>query len=271
MKLRVGGDDIFVSTGGREFDAGAAAGGQSVLLFVHGSGQSHLSWVLQGRFFANRGWPVLAPDLPGHGLSGGKPLGSVEAAADWCCGLLDAAGAGKAIVIGHSQGGLVALDMAARHAERVERVAIIASAMAIQVADGLLDMAGNAEAKAIAAMVSYSHSRTGHRHDHTTPGQSHILFGERVMKQNREGVLLVDLQACRNYTGGEDAAAAVACPALCVLAEGDRMVPAKAGLKLAGAIAGCRHVVVPRAGHFVQSEYSVETNAALRPFFLGST
>ena len=142
--------------------------------------------------------------------------------------------------------------------------------MAIQVADGLLDMAENKEAAAIAAMVSYSHSRIGHRHDHTMPGQSHILLGERVMKQNRPGVLLVDLKACRDYKGGEDAAAAVACPALCVLAEADRMVPAKMGLQLAGQIPDCRHVVVPGAGHFVMSEFSVETNAALRPFFLGS-
>ena len=269
MRIEAGGYDTFVSTGGREFDPGGA-GGQPPLLFIHGSGQSHLSWVLQGRFFANRGWPVLAPDLPGHGLSGGESLESVEAAADWCRDLLDAAGVEKAVAIGHSQGGLVALEMAARHAGRVERLAIIASALAIQVADGLIDMATNAEADAIAAMVSYSHSRIGHRHDHTTPGQSHMIYGERVMKQNRKGVLLVDLNACRNYTGGEKAAAAVACPALCVLAEGDRMVPARSGLQLAEKIPGCRHIVVPGAGHFVQSEFSVETNAALRPFFLGS-
>jgi len=49
MRLTVQNQKTFVSTGGRAFDAKG-----EVLLFIHGSGQSHLSWVLQGRFFANR-------------------------------------------------------------------------------------------------------------------------------------------------------------------------------------------------------------------------
>ena len=66
MRCQVRGADTFFSTGGRAFDADAP-----VLFFIHGSGQSHLTWLLQSRFFANRGWSVLAPDLPGHYISGG--------------------------------------------------------------------------------------------------------------------------------------------------------------------------------------------------------
>ena len=262
MRIEVNGDKTFVSTGGRAFDPEGA-----VLLFVHGSGQSHLSWLLQARFFANRGWQVLAPDLPGHYLSAGAPPESVEATADWCADLLAATGVSSATIIGHSQGALATLEMARRHPDHVEKIAMIGCAQAIPVNDMLIEMATNAEDKAIRFMVSWSHGSEGHRHDHTVPGQSHLLFGNQVMGQNAEGILLSDLKACNAYKSGEEAAKAVTCPALLILAQNDRMVPMKFGLKLGEVLPDCQTLVVEDAGHFVQSEKSVETNAALRPFF----
>ncbi len=87
------------------------------------------------------------------------------------------------------------------------------------------------------------------------------------MGQNAQGVLLNDLKACNAYSDGKNAAKAVTCPALLILARNDRMVPMKFGLKLAEVLADCQTVVIKGAGHFVHSEKSVETNAALRPFF----
>ncbi|MGC6518715.1 MAG: alpha/beta hydrolase [Candidatus Puniceispirillaceae bacterium] len=64
MKHNLHGETIHVATGGLDFDAT-----KPVLVFIHGSGQSHLTWVQQTRYFAHRGFAVLAPDFPGHGLS----------------------------------------------------------------------------------------------------------------------------------------------------------------------------------------------------------
>ena len=44
----INGDEIFISTGGRDFDPKG-----KVLLFIHGSGQS-IVFALQNRYFANR-------------------------------------------------------------------------------------------------------------------------------------------------------------------------------------------------------------------------
>jgi pimeloyl-ACP methyl ester carboxylesterase len=262
MELIVRGQKAFISSGGRKFNPNG-----KVLLFLHGSGQSHLSWLLQGRFFANRGWDVLAPDLPGHHLSDGAALTTIEDMADWSAELLSAAGVASATIIGHSQGGLICLELARRHPSKVEKIAIIASAMAIPVNDALIDMAAKTEPKAAKAMVSWSHGNDGHLFSHTMPGQTHLGYGRKVMAQNNVGTLLADLNACNAYQDGEAATQAITCPSICVLAEKDKMVPHKFGKMLAEKLAHCDVEMIPQAGHFVQSEKSVETNNALRSFF----
>lgn len=262
MYMNICGEKTFISTGGLDFDPKG-----EVLLFIHGSGQSHLSWMLQNRFFANRGYQVLTPDLPGHNLSEGEAIGTVEDQADWCVELLKAMGVSSAIVIGHSQGGLIALEMARRFPEMVKKMAIVASAMAIPVNDALLGLAKDIEPKAAKAMVSWSHGADGHKYDHTMPGHNHLNYGRELMAQNNNGVLLTDLNSCNNYQDGEAAAAAITCPTLCVLAEKDKMVPAKFGKVLAGQLADNTLAVVKGAGHFVHAEKSFETNDHLRVFF----
>ncbi len=104
MKHELNSASIYIATGGLDFDAA-----KPVLVFIHGSGQSHLTWVLQTRYFAHRGFAVLAPDLPGHGLSGGAPLTSIRDMADWIDGLLASLGVAQATLVGHSQGAQAAI------------------------------------------------------------------------------------------------------------------------------------------------------------------
>ena len=65
MKFKVNNEEVFASTGGRPFDKN-----KPLIIFIHGSGLTHMCWVLQTRYFAFHGYSVLALDLPGHGLSG---------------------------------------------------------------------------------------------------------------------------------------------------------------------------------------------------------
>ena len=72
MKFKVNGHEVFASTGGRPFDKK-----KPLIIFVHGSGLTHMTWVLQTRYFAFHGYNSLAVDLPGHGLSSGESLKSI--------------------------------------------------------------------------------------------------------------------------------------------------------------------------------------------------
>ena len=87
MKLSVNGAEVFVATGGREFDRSLPT-----VVFIHGAGFDHSTWALHTRWFAHHGFGVLAPDLPGHGRSAGPSLSSIADMADWTAALLDAAG-----------------------------------------------------------------------------------------------------------------------------------------------------------------------------------
>ena len=69
MQLSVNGTDVFVATGGKPFDPSLPA-----VVMIHGAGFDHSTWALHSRWFAHHGYSVLAPDLPGHGRSGGKAL-----------------------------------------------------------------------------------------------------------------------------------------------------------------------------------------------------
>src|SRR5437588_12568302 len=109
MQLSVNGIDTFVATGGREFDVS-----QPTIVLLHGAGFDHTTWALHSRWFAHHGHGVLAPDLPGHGRSSGAPLPTIADMADWTAALLDAAGAAKAWLGGHSMGCVVALGAGGR-------------------------------------------------------------------------------------------------------------------------------------------------------------
>lgn len=68
---------------------------------------------------------VLAPDLRGHGRSGWEPPWTFDTFVDDLLETLDAAAVESAAWIGHSFGGRLALETAAKAPDRVERVALL--------------------------------------------------------------------------------------------------------------------------------------------------
>lgn len=261
MRIDVNGSTAFASTGGK-----AHEDGKPFVIFLHGSGQSHLSWTQQVRVFAYDGYNVMAPDFPAHGHSEGEPLNTIEEMADWVIALMDAAGAKEADIVAHSQGCLVTLELAARYPDRVKKTVFIAGAAAIPVNDALVGMAETKEPKAIAAMVSWGSGALGHKFDNTVPGASLIGTGLQLMHANAEGALAADLNACNAYTTGADQAAKISGPSLCIWAEKDKMTPLKSGFKLSETLPGSETIVIKNAGHMLPPENPREVNEALRGF-----
>lgn len=74
---------------------------------------------------------IIAPDLRGHGRSGGLPPWTLEAVADDLAELLVAEGGSAATVVGHSFGGASALYLAHRHPELVRQLVLLDPAIGL--------------------------------------------------------------------------------------------------------------------------------------------
>jgi pimeloyl-ACP methyl ester carboxylesterase len=261
MQLVVNGAKTFAATGGRDFDPALP-----LVLFVHGAALDHTVWALLARWFAHRGFAVLAPDLPGHGRSGGEPLATIGAMADWTAALIETAGARRAALIGHSMGSLVALETAARYPEKITAMGLIGAAAAIPVSRDLLAAAEADDHAAIDMLRIWGYGFRAGIGGSLAPGLWMLGGAERLLERARPGVLFTDLRACNDYRDGLAAAATVAVPATLVLGERDLMTPAKAGLELAAALPNARVITLKGAGHMLMSERPDEVLAAVREF-----
>lgn len=90
------------------------------LVFVHGWGQSAQTWHAQIKHFS-AGHQVLAVNLPGHG---GAPHLPAEA---WEDALLAALPDPRPILVGWSLGGMLAMNLARRHAARLAGLVLLSS------------------------------------------------------------------------------------------------------------------------------------------------
>jgi len=259
MRLIVDEKEVFIATGGREFDPALPA-----IVFLHGAGMDHSVWALLARAFASHGLGVLAPDFPGHGRSAGAPLTSIAALADWTAALIAAAGARAARLVGHSMGSLVALETAARHRESVTALGLIATAAEMRVSDDLLD-AAKADDHAAVDMISLwgygYHATIG---GSEAPGLWMLGGAERLLERARPGVIFADLSACNDYRDALAAAAKVTVPSIVIQGSRDLMTPAKGGKAIAAAIPGCRLTVLEGAGHMLMTERPDQVLVALR-------
>src|SRR6202035_826801 len=194
MQLSLNDTDIFVATGGREFDPSLPT-----IVLLHGAGFDHSSWALHSRWFAHHGYNVLAPDLPGHGRSSGPAIPAISEMADWTAALIAAAGAAKARLVGHSMGSLIALEAAARHPDKVSALGLIGTAATMTVGPDLLKAAEANDHSAVDMVSIWGLGFQAGLGGSLAPGLWMHSGAQRVLERCRPGVLFNDLNACNAY------------------------------------------------------------------------
>jgi pimeloyl-ACP methyl ester carboxylesterase len=210
--------------------------------------------VLPTRYFARHDRNVLAVDLPGHGRSGGAPLKSVKAMADWLVEVLDATGIASTAVVGHSLGSLVAIAAAARHPHRVRAIALVGTTVPMPVSDFLLERAKENKHEAIEMLNFWGFSKSAQLGGNATPGNWMLGSGLRLMEKAGPGVIYADLVACNEYLEGMEHAKTVECPALLILGERDMLTPVRSAMNLADALPNAERVVLEGSGHALLAE-----------------
>lgn len=106
------------------------AGRGPAVILLHGLGATNASF-LPTFWDLSKDHRVIAPDLPGHGDTE-KPVRAYHAGfyARWARDFMDALGIRRAVLIGNSMGGRIAIEVGLRHPGRVERIVCLAPAAA---------------------------------------------------------------------------------------------------------------------------------------------
>jgi len=250
MKMR----DTYAYNGGRPFDPQ-----RPCMVFIHGAANDHSVWGLQARFFAHRGFGVLAVDLPCHGKSLGTPLPSIEAAGQWLLTLLSEAGVSNATLVGHSMGSLIALEAAAQSQEEagassptIDHLIMVGTTYPMTVSPQLLSLAQTDPLEAVENVAAWSIYSLGPKPGAPGPGTwlygaSRALMRRMIRGAPQDSTFLGgnlfahDFTLCSQYAHGLEAAKAVAhgkkqTASHLVLGARDQMTPARATTALATAL-----------------------------------
>lgn len=226
--------------------AGPVDPGWPALVLVHGLGLSGRSLVPLGERLAER-YPVWIPDLPGFGDSE-RPDRTLDIPelADALAGWMDAVGLERAAVAGHSLGGQVAIDLAARRPERVDRLILFGPTMD-PAAPTLLG-------QAIRLLRA-------------TPleplGSSLTVLGD-ILRCAPTRILATARMALADPVLAK--LPRVAAPTLVVGGGRDPITPPGWLGRVAGALPDARLVLIPGAGHLVQTSRPAETARAVAGF-----
>lgn len=250
----------YITFNGAQYHYSASQPGSRVprqaVVFIHGSGGSHQGWQKQlaalGKDFL-----TLAVDLPGHGLTGGKPCDSIEAYSEFMCSFAERLLGFPFFLAGHSMGGAVALDFALNYPEMLAGLILIGTGSRLKVLPAFLEALR--EGKIPEGMESFLY-REG------TP-QAFLKTAREEIEAAGPAVFYSDMKACNQFdvSGrlGE-----INTPALVVTGEKDVMTPVKYGQYLRDNLGNAVFEVVADAGHMPMLEQSDRLNALIHDFVI---
>jgi pimeloyl-ACP methyl ester carboxylesterase len=274
-------DSRFVRINGVNIHYKMAGQGEPAIILLHGFGASTFSWreVLQP---LSRLGTVVAYDRPAFGLTerllpgqwtGENPY-SPAAQVDLLFGLMDDLGIQKAILVGNSAGGTVAISAALEKPERVQALVLVDAAvyttggssplMRVLFQLPQMDRIGPLFVRSIATRGMEILTTAWHDPSRIT---DEIKAGYRkpLMADNWD----VGLWQMTKTSRSSDLAARlvdIQPPVLVVTGDDDRIVPTENSLRLAKDIPGAQLVVFKNCGHVPHEECPQDFLQAVEPF-----
>jgi len=247
--------NIYASDSGQGLDKN-----KDTIVFLHGSGLSHIVWSLAEQFFSSKNFNVLSIDLPGHGNSDGPCLDSIEKIADWLEKVFDKLQLKNLILVGHSQGCLEILEYSSKYKERIKKLVFVGGSNKMPVHPDLIELAQNGHSDAVKLMMKWGYE-----------GSKKFIGGnpvEKIIQSPRDisEILAVDLKACDNYSNGSEAAKAINLPSMLIYGELDKMVNLEAGKKFSNLIKNSTTHVIKGCGHMIMIEKAFEMREKILEF-----
>ena len=220
-------------------------------IFIHGAASNQSVWHLQLHQFKSG----LAVELPGHPV--GKPCSTVEEYAFYVEKYIKERDAKRAVLVGHSMGGGIALTLALRKLE-LAGIVLVGTGARLKVHPDILAKIKEDYQVASKLIGQWAVSPS-----------SDPVIAERIaedMLKVRPDVAFNDFMACNQFDRMNDVQK-VTCRALIIVGTDDRMTPVKYSQYLHDKITGSKLVLIPDAGHSVMLEKHHMFNDALQDFF----
>jgi pimeloyl-ACP methyl ester carboxylesterase len=258
------------------------AGKGPPVVLLHGLGATNASMLPTMRDLA-RDHHVIAPDLPGFGESS-KPVRPYHAGffARWLVALLDRLGIERAHLVGNSMGGRIAIEAGLRAPERVQRLALLAPAVAFRKLRHFVPLVRLLRPELGAVPIFFPRA--------TVLSTLRLLFADckrlpaawyeaaadeflRIAATPRGRICLFSAarQIYLDDPWGERGfwprLARLERPALFVWGDRDLLVPVKFCRHVSRALPNAECVILPDCGHVPQFEHPQRTHALVRRFF----
>ncbi|NBM14222.1 alpha/beta fold hydrolase [Streptomyces sp. GC420] len=250
------------------FDSGV---GEPVIL-IHGSGPGASAWANWRKMIGplSENFRVIALDLVGWGTTE-RPDDvwySLETWTDQVLGLMDALEVDEASFVGNSLGGRIALELASRHPERVQRMVLMGS-------PGL----GMVPTEALKALRSYEPSYDAMEDllVNVFVCDPVIITPDLVLDRYEASIAPGAHEAYRSmffdekHAGNDlgitpEVVSAIETPTLVVHGREDRVVPLQVGINMAQALRNADMHVFGNCGHWTQLERADDFNAVVEQF-----
>jgi pimeloyl-ACP methyl ester carboxylesterase len=228
------------------------------ILLIHGAGGSHLHWAPDIRRL--NGFKVIALDLPGHGKSEGIGRQSIADYVIAVQNFMDAMDLPAAIIVGHSMGSAIALQLALDAPDRVLGLVMVSGGSRLRVNPSILENAMDVATFPL-AVKEINTWAFGPESD----PRLRELAAQRMQKETRPTVLHGDFLACNDFNASERLAE-IDKPTLILCGTDDKMTPFKHSQTLSQEIKGAKLVEIEGAGHMVGLEKPRAIAEALEAF-----
>lgn len=273
-------DSLFADINGIEVHYKASGEGEPVFILLHGFGASAFSWREVLEPLSEIG-TVIAYDRPAFGLTE-RPLNwpenqnpySPESQVQLVISLMDYLGIEKAILVGNSAGGTVALNTALAHPDRIQALVLVDAAVYqgggappfVQPLLGLpqLDHLGPLIARQISVQGDDFIRSAWSNPSRITP---EIMAGYRkpLQAENWDRALWELTKASRGSTLPEHLEE-ITSPSLVISGADDQIVPLDLSLRLAADLPDADLAVFDNCGHLPQEECPIQFIDAIAGF-----
>jgi pimeloyl-ACP methyl ester carboxylesterase len=230
------------------------------VILIHGAGGTHLNWPPEIRRMA--GQRMYALDLPGHGKSDGVGLHAIEDYARAVLEFMDALKIRKAVFVGHSMGGAIALYLGVHNPSRTLGLGLVATGPRLRVSPALLEKTSTP----VTFVPAVEMINELFFSPHVDPRIKEVS-GQRLA-ETRPTVLHGDFLACDAYDEAS-LLGRVKAPALIICGAEDKLTPMHLSEQLKARLKDSILYTIESAGHMVMLEEPQKVSTTLQLFLNG--